>query len=304
MRIVLFGNRLIPLVNVTVPSCPTIVPLGNSPARGIISPSRRARKVTEGKGVLVANTFGLLASVSWGGNTAESVAVPNGSLANELDGKAKGSDVDAPPIVGKPVSNVKSVPVAPPVAVSDGKTKSVLMLAGSVVKGAAVSVAKPVFTVWSVGCSVTKSVDCSVGIPVSVGDSVGRSVGRSVGTEASVETSLDVGCSEDEVVGSGHLLPVSHTRITSPVQFLPLPEGVGLVHERSCVPYPHVAEHVVHSVKPPSRSGHFSLLSHGLEAAPSPCSVQFLPPYAGAGLVHVRVCTPGPHVVVHEDHSV
>jgi hypothetical protein len=75
--------------------------------------------------------------------------------------------------------------------------------------------------------------------------------------------------------------------------------GAGLVHVRVCLsdPPPHVTVHVVllaHSLQLPS-------MGHGCLPQSTVCSslpVHIAPPFAGGGLVHVRVCVskPPPHV--------
>jgi hypothetical protein len=65
-------------------------------------------------------------------------------------------------------------------------------------------------------------------------------------------------------------------------------------------PPPHEAEHVLHALQPPlTGTGHASVL-HACVEVP----LQFRPPLAGAGLVHVRVTIPPPHETEQLPNSV
>lgn len=76
----------------------------------------------------------------------------------------------------------------------------------------------------------------------------------------------------------------------APEQSEPPLLGAGLVQERLWVPPPHVSLHADHAVQPPLTAGQAAAL-HAWELSPA----QSLPPFAGAGLLQVRVCVPPPH---------
>jgi hypothetical protein len=109
----------------------------------------------------------------------------------------------------------------------------------------------------------------------------------------------------DQPPSTGHAFVVQATCWASePMQALPPLAGNGLVHVRVwvSVPSPHVTVHVplTQSDQPPSTgpNGQDSVLQATCWASGP---VHVAPPWAGAGLVHVRVwvSVPPPHVAVH-----
>src|SRR2546425_1197287 len=91
-----------------------------------------------------------------------------------------------------------------------------------------------------------------------------------------------------------------------PLQTAPPFAGAGLVQVRVCVPpLPSSVQLTLQSdqsLQPPSIA-HSTLTLHACELAPA----QSAPPFAGAGLVHVRVCVPplpsAVHITLHADQA-
>lgn len=92
--------------------------------------------------------------------------------------------------------------------------------------------------------------------------------------------------------------PVLQLCDVAPEQSEPPLLGAGFVQERVWVPPPQVTLHADHAVHPPFTGGQAATL-HAWVLSPA----QSLPPFAGAGLLQVRVCVPPPQSLSQTLHA-